>query len=294
MKGEDLRASVSADGIANRVRMKRHKHAGAFLLVEGEDDKKLFKNFVDAASCVIQIAYGKPNVLGALAILEQGGFRGVLAIADADFARLEGQLPHSPNLIWTDTHDLETMLLASPALDRLLSERGDEDRLAGFLRSAGSDVRAALLKLGAPVGYLRWLSQREKMSLLFEGLPFGDFLSEKTLMLNEGALLRVLQSRSGKGVLIDADIQAKIALLKNVEHDRWQVCCGHDLVSVLSIALVRVFGANKDADVKPGRLEESLRLAFTAADFKGTRLWAAIRAWEDQNPPFLVLAAVAR
>jgi hypothetical protein len=294
VKGEDLRASVNAHSIANGVRMKRLKHAGAFLLVEGEDDKKLFKNFVDAASCVIQIAYGKPNVLGALAILEQDSFRGVLAIADADFAHLEGQLPHSPNLIWTDTHDLETMLLASPALDRLLSERGDEDRLAGFLQSAGSDVRAALLKLGAPVGYLRWLSQREKMSLLFEGLPFDDFLSEKTLMLNEGALLRVLQSRSGKGVLIEADIQSKIALLKNVEHDRWQVCCGHDLVSVLSIALVRVFGANKDADVKPGRLEESLRLAFTAADFKGTRLWAAIRAWEDQNPPFLVLAAVAR
>jgi hypothetical protein len=294
VRGEDLRASVNADGIANRVRMKRLKHAGAFLLVEGEDDKKLFKNFVDTASCIIQIAYGKPNVLGALAILEQNGFRGVLAIADADFARLEGQPPHSPNLVWTDTHDLETMLLASPALDRLLSERGDEDKLADFMRSAGSDVRAMLLKLGTSVGYLRWLSQREAMSLFFDDLPFDEFLNEKTLALNEGALLRVLQSRSRKGVLIEADIRAKIALLKSVEHDPWQVCCGHDLVSVVSIALLRVFGANKEADVKPGRLEESLRLAFTAADFKGTRLWTAIRAWEDQNPPFLVLAAVAR
>jgi hypothetical protein len=294
VRGEDLRASVNADGIANRVRMKRLKHAGAFLLVEGEDDKKLFKNFVDTASCIIQIAYGKPNVLGALAILEQNGFRGVLAIADADFAHLEGQPPRSPNLVWTDTHDLETMLLASPALDRLLSERGDEDKLADFMRSAGSDVRAMLLKLGTSVGYLRWLSQREAMSLFFDDLPFDEFLNEKTLALNEGALLRVLQSRSRKGVLIEADIRAKIALLKSVEHDPWQVCCGHDLVSVVSIALLRVFGANKEADVKPGRLEESLRLAFTAADFKGTRLWTAIRAWEDQNPPFLVLAAVAR
>ena len=107
------------------------------------------------------------------------------------------------------------------------------------------------------------------MSLFFDDLPFGEFLSEKTLALSEGALLRVLQSRSRRGVLSEADIRAKIALL-------------------------RVFGANKEADVKPGRLEESLRLAFTAADFKGTRLWTAIRAWEDQNPPFLVLAAVAR
>ena len=294
MKGEDLRASVNAHSIANGVRMKRLKHAGAFLLVEGEDDKKLFKNFVDSASCIIQIAYGKPNALGALAILEQDSFPGVLAIADADFAHLEGQPPHSPNLFWTDTHDLETMLLASPALDRLLSERGDEVKLAEFMQGAGADVRDALLRLGTPVGYLRWLSQREAMSLFFDELPFGEFLNEKTLALNEGALLRVLQTRSRRGVLIQADIQAKIALLKSVEHDLWQVCCGHDLVSVLSVALLRVFGANKEADVKPGRLEESLRLAFTAADFKGTRLWAAVRAWEDRNPPFVVLAPLVR
>lgn len=118
MKGEDLRASVNAHSIANSVRMKRLKHAGAFMLVEGEDDKKLLKNFVEKALCVIQIAHGKPNVLGALAILERDSFQGVLAIADADFAHLEGEPPHSPNLFWTDTHDLETMLLASPALAR--------------------------------------------------------------------------------------------------------------------------------------------------------------------------------
>jgi hypothetical protein len=294
VKGEDLRATVNAHSIANSVRMKRSKHTGTFLLVEGEDDKKLFKNFVDAALCAIQIAHGKPNVLGALAILEKDGFQGVLAIADADFAHLEGQPPHSSNLIWTDTHDLEAMLLASPALDRLLSERGSEELIAELLRRDGVDVRTALLMRGAPVGYLRWLSRREGLSLDFDGLPFTDFLNERTLAMNESAMFRVLQNRSRKGVLIEADLQARIALLKSAGPDLWQVCCGHDLVNVLAIALLRVLGVNKEADVKPSRLEESLRLAFTAADFKATRLWAAIRAWEDQNAPFIVLAALAR
>jgi hypothetical protein len=50
---------------------------------------------------------------------------------------------------------------------------------------------------------------------------------------------------------------------------------------------------NNDADVKPSRLEESLRLAFSVADFRGTRLFAGIVVWERANPPYVVLARAA-
>jgi Protein of unknown function (DUF4435) len=53
-----------------------------------------------------------------LAILEQRGFQGVLAIVDADFDRLVPPTYQSLNLLLTDAHDLETMLIQSPALEK--------------------------------------------------------------------------------------------------------------------------------------------------------------------------------
>lgn len=285
-----MREHLRGVGIANRIRLARDAHAGAFLIVEGEDDKRLFQQFIDRAACKIQIAHGKPNLLEALKILEEDGFRGVLAIADADFSRLDHLLLHSPNLLWTDTHDLETMLLRSPALERLLVELGDEAKLQAARARYGVDLRLPLLLAGARVGYLRWLSGGEGMGLLFDDLPFEGMLARNSIDLDDTALLQTLQNRSRKSVLIAAEIQQKVSLLEALEPDPWQLCCGHDLVRILSCALCRLLGSNKEADVKPERLEMSLRLAYARSDFEQTSLWAAVIAWEGRNPPFIVLA----
>jgi len=200
-------------------------------------------------------------------------------------ANLEGAAPHSGNLIFTDTHDLETMLLASPALDRVLSERADPQRIAA------ADVRARLLAIGEPIGYLRWYNDREQRWLRFDDLEVERFVDARTLALDREDLLRTLRNRSKSLVVItDEELWQRTEGLADPSHDRWIVCCGHDLVRILSVALRRAFGANNEADVKPARLEESLRLAFSRAHFQATRLWAAIVAWEVNNPPWIVLS----
>ncbi len=83
-------------------------------------------------------------------ILNKENFQRILAIVDADFERLEC-LPNVPNLILTDTHDLETMLIQSPALDKVLAEIGSEEKITKF----GKDIRSVLLQAGKPIGYLR-------------------------------------------------------------------------------------------------------------------------------------------
>lgn len=79
---------------------------------------------------------------------------------DADFWRLEGKQPASPNLFTTDTHDLETMILESKALEKLLTEYGSVTKIRKFTEKAGKDIRQALLDICAPIGYLRWNSQK--------------------------------------------------------------------------------------------------------------------------------------
>src|SRR5260221_1535366 len=101
-------------------------------MVEGDTDKKLYKTFVNESRCNITVAYTKSIALAALSILEQNDFPGVLVIVDTDFDALEGKVLFSPNVSYTDTHDLETMLIESPSLDKLLGEFGSENNISQF------------------------------------------------------------------------------------------------------------------------------------------------------------------
>lgn len=284
-----MKEHLQGVSIASRIRMMRAAHAGSFLLVEGEDDKKLFQQLIDQAACRVQIAYGKPNLLAALEILERDGFQGLLAIADADFDWLDDRVPHSPNLLWTDTHDIETMLLRSPAFERVLTELGEDTKLSASRATHGEDLRACLLACGVPIGFLRWLSARDQMGLLFEELPVEKILVRGALVVDRHALLNVLQGRSRKSVLDAADIWSRVATLEGLAPSPWLLCCGHDLVRLLSHALCRHFGSNKESDVTPARLEKDLRLAYDRADFERTALCVAILRWEEAHPPFAIL-----
>ena len=66
----------------------------------------------------------KQCAIEILEILEKSNFQRVLAIVDADFDRLENLANKRPNLLPTDTHDLETMLIKSPALEKVVAEFG--------------------------------------------------------------------------------------------------------------------------------------------------------------------------
>lgn len=281
--------------VANRIRQKRQVHSDAvFLIVEGDDDKKLFQKFVDERCCRIQPAYGRPNVEEALAILEDDDFRGVLAIVDTDFDVMEGRAPASPNLLRTDTHDVETMMFASPALEHVLNEHGDAEQIEAFEASAATSVRKHLLAIAETFGYLRWHAHREQLSWRFESFPFERVLPRKTWELLGSQVLGELQGHSGVGVLdselVTQALDALRARVRDRERDIWQLCNGHDMVAVLSIGLQRVLGKCNAADVKPEVLEKDLRLAYEAGYFAETALCRALRDWHQAHAPILISA----
>jgi fructose-1-phosphate kinase PfkB-like protein len=146
-----VRELLTPDRVANQIRLRRSTFLGAFLLVEGSSDKVFYERFIDKTVCELVIVAGKPSskirVMTVLRILEDSSFHGVLAIVDADFDRLETSAHHSPNLLRTDTHDLETMLIDSPALDKVIAEFGSEEKIAEF-----GSVRAALVDAGISIG----------------------------------------------------------------------------------------------------------------------------------------------
>ncbi len=284
-----MRDLLSVDRVANQIRLRRSTYSGTFLLVEGGSDKTFYERFVDQLACQLVSVSGKPSsklrVIAVLEILEKSSFQGILAIVDADFERLETLLYSSPNLLRTDTHDLETMLIKSPALNKVVAELGSEDKIAQFNR----DVRLALLETGISVGYLLWISQCDGLNLTFEGITFSKFINELTIQIDELKLIREIKNKSQSFSLKDEDLQQRLMAEKSNNHDPWQVCCGHHLVEILSLSLRKAIGSNKAADVEPNSLERNLRLAYEEVFFRDTKLYLDIRIWESNNQPFKVL-----
>ncbi len=270
-----MRELLTVDRVANQLRLRRSTFSGAFLLVEGSSDKVFYERFVDKTVCEFVIMIGKSRAIAVLGILEKSSFQRVLAIVDADFDRLELSQYNSPNLLRTDTHDLETMLIDSPALDKVIVEFGSEDKIAKF-----GNVRAALIEAGVSIGYLRWISLSNELNLTFNGIKFSKFINEQTLQIDESELIKEVKNKSQNFSLDNRDIQQWVANKKSDNHDPLQICCGHDLVEILSLGLRKAIGTMK---VEVDSLERSLRLAYEEVYFQQTQLYADIHQWGIDN-----------
>ncbi|AFZ59515.1 DUF4435 domain-containing protein [Anabaena cylindrica FACHB-243] len=284
-----MRESITPEFIANQIRMRRSAYSGTFIIVEGSTDARVYERCLDNKKCELSVAYNKEKAIGALAILEKNNFAGVLAIIDADFSRLEDILPASPNLLVTDYHDLEIMLIQSPALDKVIREFGSEEKIKNYAKN----ITITLLETGKIIGYLRWLSLKFNLSLKFEDLTFSKFLEPKTLAIDTIKLIKAVKDHSQKPALIEKDIQEKLENLKDDDHDPLQVCCGHDLICILSIGLCKVWGTWNSNDVKPEVLEKILRLAYEESYFRNTQLYRHIQTWEQNNQPYQVLSSTS-
>jgi hypothetical protein len=282
-----MRKTLTPHDIANYIRMIRSQHSGAILVVEGDKDRRVFERFVDMACCKLVYAQGKTNAIDAIDILQNTNFVGVLAIIDTDFYKLDGIAPNTSNVILTDSHDLETMLIYSGALERVLLEFGSKLKL-GRLKVA---IRDFLLERAVPVGLLRWLSSpsKDNLSLTFKGISFKTFLEKKTLNLNIDKMIKEVISNSGNRQVDEILIRSKIVMLKDKGYDPWHICSGHDLIEILSLGLNDLFGNEKARKVSTVVVDSMLRIAFDYSHFSITQLYNLVKEWEQRNQPFKVL-----
>ena len=283
-----MRSYVTSHDIANEIRMTRSAHQGSFLIVEGSTDKTVYSQFINSTNCKIIPAHNKENAVQAIKILEDDGFSGALAIVDADFWRLEDKKV-SLNLFLSDGHDLEVMIINSPALDKVLMQFGSSQKIAGFIKKHNTDIRKKLLDLARPIGYLRWVSLQHNLNLKFEGLNFKKFINERDLSLKKRDLFKTVINHSRKHQIGEDQLQQLIDEVASPTHDSYDICCGHDLVCILSLGLTKALGSNNSRDIRPELLEKILRVAYESAYFLTTDLYQSLKAWQMSHPEFQLL-----
>lgn len=283
-----MREYITGVRVATTIHMlKQIGQAKNFLVVEGDSDKRFFLKFIDSEFCHIESAENKDNVLEALTILNAQKAAGVLGVVDADFWNIDNVKPNVKNVLLTDTHDLETLLLQSSALEQILAEYSDKWDLAVFEKGHGKDIRRILLDNANIIGCVRMFSIKKNMKFDFKELEFAKFVDEKNLQVDINLLIKeLLKTKREKYDVGEMVMDIKRILDK--KYDDWQICCGHDMVKILLIGFKRIFGATNSKKLSKGSIEGSLRLAYSEEEFVSTKLYISVKEWETKNNRYIL------
>ncbi len=273
---------------------KFRKHT--ILIVEGIDDSRFFKRFVDKSKCKVIIACGKNTATKGIQTMETfpRKLTGVIAILDADYDQILGTDKDLPNnIIRTGNHDVEVKIIRSSALDGFLTEYSVQQDTESLLeRVKKKHLRDLLFETAFQLGCLRLYNEREKLRnkplLKMKSVDITCFINPTNLSLNLIQLLKAICNNSPSARKTVTGLMDAIVAIKKEKLNFWQVCRGHDVVDILTVGL-KAFGTSYGREMKPEIIGKWLRGNFSQEHFSQTELYDRIQKWQDENKPFIVL-----
>ncbi len=294
-----MKEYLTPDRIANSI-LQKTRFKGTYLVVEGNSDYTLYKKFTLEAFCTIEIAFGNSNVIGVIDELNSRGFKDVIGIIDSDFRNLDGNIPENKDVFMTDDHDIELMIIRSPAFEAVINHHCEESKLNVFLKTCDDDLRTFFLKLAAPLGYLKWVNKTQNFNLVFKPhnqdgreLNYSNFIPARTMAF-EGynkMIETVINYSVPKGKIntnLDDAITATQQLIKE-DTDLYQLCNGHDICQIIALSLRTKIASLNAKALGASQIERELIFAYDSRFFVQTQLYASIKSWEKFNNK-LVLA----
>jgi hypothetical protein len=262
--------------------MKRSLFNGSFLIVEGVTDTRLYGKFIDRLMCQIIPAHSKDNVRTALREMSaRRNFSKILGIIDSDTDKLRG-ISHRPPAFVTDCRDTDAVMIRSTALDDVLAEYGDCNKMLSFANKYG-EIRDAVAGSCYALGLLMYVSEVNGHGLSFKDLDHSMFVDRKGLRTDTNAMIDAVLDNSPNSGADKRKVAAHLNKELAEDRDPWDVCRGHDMVSVLAIGLREVFGSYNCRCIKASELAGALRLAYDRETFRTTRLFSESEEWCSSN-----------
>ncbi len=285
---------ITAADIEAQAKLVRAVFKGTIVVVEGDTDARVFERLLDRALSLVIPARSRANALHSVEALNAQGFGGIVAIVDADFARLVGAEGTAQNVFLTDWHDLEVMLVESSAFEVVVREYASGAKLARFGTDGTSKVRAMVYAATRPIGALRLLSALEELALNFEGFEPAKVVERDTMKVDTNSLVSRVLGRSGRSLSERVRIGERVAQISaRADFDSREMCCGHDLVAVFCVALRGPLGSMTRRAANAQEIERALRLAFDLSAFRTMELYRRLLGWEAANGPFHLFPADA-
>jgi len=291
-----LEQHITPERIANSL-MQDTRFKGTHVLVEGIKDLKVYTKFFNREEVRLTQTTGKYKLREAYGILSSRGFTRKIAIRDADFLRIKGNIKFDQDfkddIFVTDGHDSEVMMIMVDTLEDLLSVGVDQQIQRAFEEKANSTIKKVVLDLAYLTGCLRLADKKENLGLSFKPaspdgnrIRFKKFICEKTFSLNIDQMIHIVWEYSKnrqKVVSTKQVIRAAFDKILLQENNYEDMINGHDVAEIVCIIASVALKSKSNIFQHPDRVEESLALSFDRGKFRKTNLFQNINRWQGER-----------
>ena len=258
------------------------------LYVEGETDYNFFKRVCDKKSCHIKDCNGVKNVIETIRICNQNNHHGELGVADKDYNEILNRLPKIKNLCYTDTHDMETLILSKNVFGNLLCEYGDENKIEFIENLHGNSIENIIINYCRDIGYTRLFCLQNNVDLDFSKMKVANYVNERFVFDFDkylDCLIRFSHIPFKEKDLIPDEIDDFFNTAP--EYDSWKICQGHDITEFIALFFQKFAKAYKERALDTSaKVEAHLRTLFVNDYFKNTQLYHSMLEWNNNNPAF--------
>ncbi|GAJ18113.1 unnamed protein product, partial [marine sediment metagenome] len=157
----------TAEEIANEISMRYVSDNKPFILVEGDTDVLFIQCQTTVEIQNIIPTFGWERLVEAVQILQADGFLNILGIIDLDYRGVIASTLLPDSTFTTDSHDIETMMLNSPAFNKVLIHKASRRKLQMYPHGT-TGVLKKIFKLGKLIGCLRFHSQKSDRNYSFK------------------------------------------------------------------------------------------------------------------------------
>lgn len=279
------------------MRMMRSGHFNrAIVYVEGESDIQFYRWIIDHSCVDLHQMEGKDAAMDAVMYANQKKEKGVLAFVDSDFDHILNIGPDT-NVIRTDTHDIETLMISGGAFQYVRDDYVDTTKLEGSDYSADS-LWNKVIEIAKAVGKIRLLSKANDWNMKFSsgGIRDKDNLeADGVIKLQNGEIIFDAHQYIYECINAASDCAVGVATVYEAyktdsnEYDTWQICRGHDVSMIISILYSKTHFGKRN--VYRDEIEKMITSTYIASrKFKKSKMYDDIKQWQYSNIGWKILS----
>lgn len=279
---EETEAEILVAGI--RLNIQHPNHKEVIIVVEGEDDEKALKKFFNVQAVEFTCATNCSIVKDAMLIVSTDKQLKdcVIGIKDADFDHIKKISYNIANLMITDTHDMETLMLTPKVCERICWETIKQE-----YPNLSFDAMTSLKNLS----YLRYYNDKiilngkgsDKDGITFKKTKICKLIPNNQPVNVEDVLKHVkLAGNSEKTSFPDLEKMNQFIQQNPIDDDElFLFTNGHDLVTVIRNILHSK--AKKAKEYGEIAIAALIRANFGKEEFEKTNLYKSIDNWNNNR-----------
>jgi len=271
-----LLQELNGDDLYAELIMLRTNDTRYFIVVEGVADVAVLDRFVNLEDCLPVPAHGKVNAQACLTRVIEDGFPEVFAILDRDWLGLLSGGLKDERIVYTDDYDLDACIFFADGVYMGIASSfcaGSGFRV-GAAGCTWGELQEACIEMAFPVGFLRYISERDGLGLNLTKFPLAEAL-DNDLSVDLSSLVDLAISRTKGGAFSRDHVLAVLGTERSMVNNRARYCAGHDLAKAFSILIKKRWKAKVGADL----IERSARSALTPQGMQEMKMYSNVAKW---------------